>query len=394
MPSATTTRRQSAPLRTKRLKFRCWARTDRGLAWKLWGDPRVTRLIGGPFSDAAVSERLDREIATMRARGVQYWPVFLRSTGEFVGAVGLRPYPPDRTALELGCHLRPEFWGQGLAEEAARAAIGFAFSVTDARYLVAGHHPENIPSGRLLVKLGFVRVGEELYPPTGLQHPLYRRDRPREASGSHGSERAEGRPTSLRRIKDRRILTPPKPRTNVVALESRFGVRIERTAPTRLLPFRRFFRGFEKVPAIRDLFGRQTDRVLKNLKVEFFSARFGYMGTSDVDGHLLISTHHLKDSDFRTVYLDVVHELCHVNQFRKGKPLFYPRLSYVDAPSEIEAYAFTVKEGRRIGMTDRQLIDYLKVEWVDAKDHRRLARRMGLLGRTNRARAHRRRINR
>ena len=177
-----------------------------------------------------------------------------------------------------------------------------------------------------------------------------------------------------------------------MTLESRFGVRIDRKPPTHLLPFQRFFRGFETVGAVRELFGRQTEKVLRDLRVEFFSARFGYMGTSDVDGHLLVSTHHLKDSDFRTLYLDVVHELCHVSQFRRGKPLFYPRLSYVDAPSEIEAYAATIKEGRRIGMTNRQLIDYLKVEWIDAKELRRLARRMGLLAPPRRNSAHRRRL--
>ena len=179
-----------------------------------------------------------------------------------------------------------------------------------------------------------------------------------------------------------------------MARERKFGVRIERKAPTRLLPFERFFQGFGDVPAVRELFGKSTPRVLKNLKVEFFSARFGYMGTSDVDGHLLVSTHHLSDSDFRTVYLDVVHELCHVNQFRKGRPLFYPKLSYVDAPSEIEAYRFTVKEGQRIGMTTRELIDYLKVEWITKAEHRRLARHTGLVGKASRKRAHRARLRR
>jgi hypothetical protein len=177
-----------------------------------------------------------------------------------------------------------------------------------------------------------------------------------------------------------------------MALESDLGVRIERVAPTKLYPFTRFFRGFETVPSVRSLFGAQTPRVLRSLKVEFFSARFGYMGTSDVDGHLLVSSHHLKDSEFRTVYLDVVHELCHVRQFRKGRPLFYPKLSYVDAPSEIEAYRFTVKEGERIGMTPRELIDYLKVEWISPAEHRRLARRCGLGGKGSRAAAHRKRL--
>jgi hypothetical protein len=180
-----------------------------------------------------------------------------------------------------------------------------------------------------------------------------------------------------------------------VTVESGFEVAIDRAAPTHLLPFPRFFRGFEQVGAVRKLFGRQTNRVLRNLKVEFFSARFGYMGTSDVDGHLLISTFHLRDSDFRTLYLDVVHELCHVRQFRRGRPLFYPKLSYVDAPSEIEAYRFTVQEGRRIGMTDRELFDYLKVEWITPVELRRLARRMGVAPKRRAGRKpHRRRVRR
>ena len=179
-----------------------------------------------------------------------------------------------------------------------------------------------------------------------------------------------------------------------MALESKLGVRIERKGPTRLLPFERYFQGFQHVPAIVELFGKDTKKVLRGLRVEFFSARFGYMGTSDVDGHLLVSTHHLADSDFRTLYLDVIHELCHVNQFRRGRPLFYPRLSYVDAPSEIEAYRFTVEEGRRIGMNDRELFDYLKTEWMTPAEHRRLARRCGVVVGRERTRAHRGRLRR
>src|SRR5208282_4540532 len=178
---------------------------------------------------------------------------------------------------------------------------------------------------------------------------------------------------------------PPRRRTYgnrwpclIMALESKLQVRIERHAPTQLYPFERFFRGFSEVPTIRDLFGPQTARVLRNLKVEFFSARFGYMSTSDLDGHLIISSHYLNDGDFRNVYLDIVHELAHVKQFRDKKPLFYPKLSYVDAPSEIEAYSITVREGKRIGMTDDELIEYLRIEWIQPAEHRRLYRRMGL----------------
>jgi hypothetical protein len=177
-----------------------------------------------------------------------------------------------------------------------------------------------------------------------------------------------------------------------MALESKLQVRIERRAPTKLYPFERFFQRFAEVPTVREYFGAQTARILRQQRVEFFSARFGYMSTSDIDGHLIISSHYLKDGDFRNVYLDIVHELCHVKQFRDRKPLFYPKLSYVDAPSEIEAYAFTIKEGRRIGMTDDELIEYLRIEWISPADLRRLARRMGLKAGSGATKPRRRRL--
>jgi hypothetical protein len=163
-----------------------------------------------------------------------------------------------------------------------------------------------------------------------------------------------------------------------MTIESGYRVKIQRKGPVRLLPFERFFRGFAQVPMVRRLFGARTEGVLRDLRVEFFSSRFGYMGTSDVDGHLLVSTRHLQNAEFRVLYLDIVHELCHVRQFRQQRPLFYPKLPYVDAPSEIEAYTLTVQEGRRIGMTDPELYDYLQLDWVSEKDHRRLARRVGV----------------
>ncbi len=156
------------------------------------------------------------------------------------------------------------------------------------------------------------------------------------------------------------------------------NVKINRDAPVRLFPFSDFFQGFDNVTVVRALFGEKTEKVLDGLKVEFFSMRFGYMGVSDVDGHLFVSTHHLKNSEFRTLYLDVVHELHHVKQFSEGRELFSEEYEYVDSPVEIEAYLKTVEEARRIGMSDKEIIEYLKVEWINDSQHQRLVEKMGL----------------
>jgi ribosomal-protein-alanine N-acetyltransferase len=59
-------------LTTARLGFDRWSNADVALANALWGDPKVTALIGGPFTDREVSEKLQREIASMAAYKVQY----------------------------------------------------------------------------------------------------------------------------------------------------------------------------------------------------------------------------------------------------------------------------------------------------------------------------------
>lgn len=160
-------------LRSERLGFRPWSEADIELALALWGDPRVTRLIGGPFSPGQVQERLSREIATARSHGVQYWPVFLLATGEHVGCCGLRPYRSEERVYEIGIHLRAAYWGQGYAPEATRAVMAYAFEALGASALFAGHNPANGASRRILGQLGFRYTHDEFYPPTGLHHPSY-----------------------------------------------------------------------------------------------------------------------------------------------------------------------------------------------------------------------------
>ena len=129
---------------------------------------------------------------------------------------------------------------------------------------------------------------------------------------------------------------------------------------------------------VHEIFGNETDRVLAALKVEFSGGRFGYMGTSDEDGHLIISAHYLKEGDSRSIYLDVIHELVHVRQFREGRQLFDESYEYADRPTELEAYRHALKEARRLGMSDDEIFEYLKVTWLDEDQVGRLARNIGV----------------
>ncbi len=150
--------------------------------------------------------------------------------------------------------------------------------------------------------------------------------------------------------------------------------RLIRVGPTRM--FMDYFKGYEKLPAIKEIFGDETEHVLSKLKVEFMG--FGYMGVDDTDGHLLVNARYLKNGDKVDIYLDIVHELCHVKQFMEGRELFDPNYDYVDRPTEVEAYRYTVKEARRLGLSDERILQYLKTEWMSERDLRCLAGAVGV----------------
>lgn len=146
-----------------------------------------------------------------------------------------------------------------------------------------------------------------------------------------------------------------------------------RKAPVATYPFTDYFKGFEKIGAVKQIFGDNADEVLSNLRVEFIGRR-GYMGVSEVDGHLIISADYLSKGDRTDIYLDIVHELVHVRQFMEGKELFDHNFEYVERPTEVEAYRAAVEEARRIGLSDKRICQYLKTEWMTEEECRRLAK--------------------
>ncbi len=91
------------------------------------------------------------------------YAITLRESGRVVGNIGLH-----ETAVcgafrclrgrELGFHLTPAYWGQGLMTEAATAVLADCFAMdSDAPldYLLLAHFPENERSRAVAQRLGF-----------------------------------------------------------------------------------------------------------------------------------------------------------------------------------------------------------------------------------------------
>ena len=141
--------------------------------------------------------------------------------------------------------------------------------------------------------------------------------------------------------------------------------------------FTDYFKGFEQVKIVRRIFGEKTEEVLRSLKVEFTWIG-GYMWVNGSTGHLIVNSRYLKNGNRFDIYLDVIHELTHIKQFMEGKELFDENYKYVERPTEIEAYRYAVEEAKRLGMDDKEILEYLKTEWMSKEDLKQLARKLNI----------------
>ncbi|HEV2802616.1 MAG TPA: GNAT family protein [Pyrinomonadaceae bacterium] len=86
----------------------------------------------------------------------------LKATGALAGHVALCVRADEARQAEIGFTLARSFQGRGLAAEAARRVLGFAFAELGLHRVVAITDTENAPSIALLEKLGMRREGHFL----------------------------------------------------------------------------------------------------------------------------------------------------------------------------------------------------------------------------------------
>ena len=105
---------------------------------------------------------------------------------------------------------------------------------------------------------------------------------------------------------------------------------------------------------------KERDRVMARTTV-YVVDQPREMFVDNDDGSITIGLTHLRHSPKEFLYLDIIHELCHVKQHLEGRDLYDRSKSYVDRETEIEAYEVTVREARRIGLSDEVIANYLRV---------------------------------
>ena len=142
--------------RTARLILRPMTDKDAGFILELLNEPSFIQNIGDRkvrTLDSAKAYITNGPVASYAKNGFGLYLVELQESGESMGMCGLirRNTLKD---VDIGYAFLPKFWSKGYAFEAAMAMKQYAQEELGLNRLVAVVDPENLPSIRLLEKLG------------------------------------------------------------------------------------------------------------------------------------------------------------------------------------------------------------------------------------------------
>ena len=149
-------------LETPRLILRHLVLDDLDALFALYSDPEIRKY----FPDGVKSHEDTREELEWYLNGhpehpkIGLWATVHKETGKFIGRCGLLPWEIDsRLEIEVAYLLDKKFWHQGLATEAAKGILAYAFDNLSLKRVICLMHPDNIASQRVAQRVGMILEG-------------------------------------------------------------------------------------------------------------------------------------------------------------------------------------------------------------------------------------------
>jgi RimJ/RimL family protein N-acetyltransferase len=142
-------------LTTARLALRAPSLADLDAVAAMQADAETMRFIGdGSVRDRATSAAGWARLAGLWVlHGAGHWTIADPATDAFLGRMGFL-FWDGQPAPELAYAVIRDRWGQGLATEACRAALAWAWAERDWPFLLSFVRPENAASAGVCRRLG------------------------------------------------------------------------------------------------------------------------------------------------------------------------------------------------------------------------------------------------
>ena len=143
-------------IEAERIYLRRMLRRDAADMFEYSCNPEVTRyLLWDPHPDRLYTSRYLSYIQSRYRSGDFYdWAVIWKESEKMIGTCGFTRFNFEAKSAEIGYVLNPRFWRIGVAPEAAKTVMRFGFSELDLHRIEAKYMSENIPSKKVMEKLG------------------------------------------------------------------------------------------------------------------------------------------------------------------------------------------------------------------------------------------------
>lgn len=117
-------------------------------------------LLWYPHDTTAFTRKYLKIVDSKYKRGEFYdWAVVCKADGRMIGTAGFTSIDVYNNNAEIGYVLNSDYWGRGLAAEAARAVITFGFEALRLVRIEAKYMTDNLGSKRVTEKCGMREEG-------------------------------------------------------------------------------------------------------------------------------------------------------------------------------------------------------------------------------------------
>ena len=149
-------------LGTQNLLLRDLVPGDAKALFRIFSDSQVTRYYDlDTFRTIAEARELIGRFTSrfLNQVGIR-WGIARKETPDtLIGTCGYNIWIPSSRRAIVGYDLARDHWKQGIMREALKRVLDFGFGTMELNRIEALVFPENLPSHRLLQKLGFQREG-------------------------------------------------------------------------------------------------------------------------------------------------------------------------------------------------------------------------------------------
>ena len=141
---------------TERLTLRHFCQSETDSLATILADPEVMKFsLSGPSSLEQTRKLLEYTISSYQENGLGLWAVVHKADDNLIGCCGHFVQQIDgRREIELSYRFAKDYWGKGLATEAAKAACQYAFTQLKLNRLISIIETENTASIRIAEKCG------------------------------------------------------------------------------------------------------------------------------------------------------------------------------------------------------------------------------------------------